>query len=138
MNKNFLGDTIINLHTAIKTLIETEFSNIGIGYGQVNILMKLYFDEEVMVKQTALVKSLGIDKSNASRNILKLKEKGYIDVVLLNKRDKGITLSPKGKELKPRIIKILNTISDKMTKGISEEQATITNHVLQAMKGNLE
>ena len=80
----------------------------------------------------------GIGELIMGLGILKLKEKGYIDVVLLNKRDKGITLSPKGKELKPRIIKILNTISDKMTKGISEEKATITNHVLQAMKGNLE
>lgn len=138
MKKNFIGDNIFDLHTAIKTQIETEFSIIGIGYGQIKIMMKLFANEEETIKQSEMAISLGIDKSNASRNILKLKQKGYLDVLPLNKRDNGIQLTEKGKSVKPIIIQTLNSISNRMTKGLSDNNIVITNQVLIRMKGNLE
>jgi DNA-binding MarR family transcriptional regulator len=138
MNNNFIGDTLFNAYKAIKTQVEIEFCNLGIGYGQIKILMMLFAKEECTLKQSDLVTSLGIDKSNASRNILKLKQKGYVDIVLLNKRDKGIKLTAMGKSLKPVILQGLNSISNKMTCGISEKDLTLTNQVLLNMKGNLE
>lgn len=138
MKKNFTGDNIFELHKAIKTQIETEFSSIGIGYGQVNILMRLFANEEAVLKQSEMPISLGIDKSNASRNILKLKQKGYLNVFPLNKRDNGIQLTAKGKSMKPIITQVLNSISNRMTNGIPDNDITLTNQILVKMKGNLE
>ena len=138
MKKNFIGDSIFDIHTAIKTQIETEFSSIAIGYGQINILMKLFANEEGTLKQSEMTISLGIDKSNASRNILKLKQKGYLDVFPLNKRDNGIQITDKGKSLKPIIVQKLNSISSRMTNGLSDSDLAIANQVLVRMKGNLE
>jgi len=138
MDNSFIGDTLFNVYKALKTQIEMEFNSIGIGYGQIKILMKLFTDVDASMKQSDLSLSLGIDKSNTSRSIMKLKQKDYVEVVLLNKRDRAVRLTNNGKLLKPIVLQTLNNISSRMTNDISAKDLQITNQVLQIMEGNLE
>ena len=138
MDNSFIGDTLFNVYKALKTQIEMEFNSIGIGYGQIKILMKLFTDVDASMKQSDLSLSLGIDKSNTSRSIMKLKQKDYVEVVLLNKRDRAVRLTNNGKLLKPIVLQTLNNISSRMTNDISAKDLQITNQVLQSMEGNLE
>jgi len=138
MERNFIGDTIFDLNKMLKTELETEFKSLNIGAGQLHILLKLYEVDTSYYRQSDLADDLGIDKSNASRKIGKLKDKGLVDVIQINKRDKGIKLTSLSRGYKEEIINSLKEISTKMTNGISNEELLTTYRVINLMNRNLK
>lgn len=100
--------------------------------------MKLYEANGENYKQSDLVESLGIDKSNASRNISKLESKGLVEVFHFNKRDKGLRLTKISEEYKNDIFQSLRKISNKMTIGILNDDVQIAYNVIEEMKENLK
>ena len=138
MNKHFIGDIIFEFNKTLKIEIEREFKPLNIGAGQLAILLKLYEHKNNTLRQSELVSILGIDKSNASRNITKLEEKGLVEVFHINKRDKGVKLTERSENYKKKVIFSLKSISEKMTKDISLDDLTVVFRVIQQMNKNLE
>lgn len=138
MKRDFIGDAVFDFNKVLKVAIENEFSVLQIGVGQLQILMRLYEKPDGYYRQSDLVESLGIDKSNASRNVSKLMEKDLVEIIQINKRDKGIKLTETSKQYKQKIMGSLQNISIEMIKGISEEELRITFQTLIKMKENLQ
>ena len=131
-----LGDLLIAIHKEIKTKVERDFKPLGIGMGQLYILMTFYSNKDKYFSQSELAKILGIDKGNISRSMSKLLEKNYLE---LSTRDtKKYQLSDKGKELKSEIIMNFLSLNGKMTSNIDNDDLILTINTLQKIFKNLE
>jgi|GEM_PF-1143401 DNA-binding MarR family transcriptional regulator len=138
MRQKSIGDLIFDFNKTLKVEIEKEFKSFNIGVGQLHILLKLYLVKDQYCRQSDLVESLGIDKSNASRSLAKLEEKGLVEFIYINKRDKGIKLTEISEGIKFKIITSLQNISKKMTHDISDEDIDNAYRVIEKMNKNLE
>ena len=138
MNREFIGDVIFDFNKTLKLEIENEFKPYNIGVGQLQILLELYNDNNKIYRQSELVSILDIDKSNASRNITKLEDKGLVEVFLINKREKGIKLTELCVSHRRKIILSLQNISKKMTNNISIDELNVVVEVIKKMNNNLK
>lgn len=89
------------------------------------------------LSQDEIAKRVCIDKSNASRKVAKLEEKGYLKR-LPSEKDKRVLLvypTDEGLALCEEIRRILRSWSEKMTEGLSEQQSEL---VLEALGVILE
>ncbi len=136
MRRDFIGDSIFDFQKLLKKRIEKEFQDINIGMGQLQVLMRLY-EQDTIIPQSFIVSTLGVDKSNASRNIKKLVEKGLVQVVQMNGKEKGIVLSNEGNSHKGIIMSKLQSINTNLMDGISKEEIAVVSSVIHRMKENL-
>lgn len=137
MKEEFIGELMFSINKNLKLEVEKEFEFLKIGYGQLQLLMKLFEQPDMLFRQSELVESLGIDKSNASRNLKKLHDKGLVEVCQINNRDKGVRLTNLSQNYKLQIFKSLQTISKKMLHDITQEDLKLTHATLLKMKDNL-
>lgn len=130
-----LGDLLIVVYKNLKTKVERDLKDYGIGMGQLQILMVFFRDIEGSHSQNDLVKVLGVDKGNISRSILKLSAKGYIEQV---EQKKVYGLSEKGKLLKSEIMSSFIDMNNVMTSEIASIQIDQTIKTLNKINENLE
>ena len=136
MSVEQIGDLIVWIHKDLKTLTEKNLKNLGLGMGQLHILMLFYMQANKAYSQTEMVESLKIDKGNVSRNIKKLVAKDYID--LIDTSSRSYALTHQGKEIKDQILTSFMDIHQSMTQGISKEDLQVTLRTLSQINFNLK
>ena len=135
MQKEMLGDLLINIYKNLKTTVEKELKAYEIGMGQLQLLMVFYDNKEKSFTQNELVKVIGVDKGNISRSVLKLLDKGYL---MQNEEQKSYQLSEKGLQLKAEIMPIFIKINLLMTNSIAAKDISQTISTLSTVSKNLE
>ncbi len=128
----WIADQIFMIGKLLKQYTELALKAYGLGSGQLQILMVIY-QSEGTVTQANLVKSLGIDKANVSRNLGKLVSRGYVQ-----RSDKSVVLTELGSALKPELVAFLQKTHHLMVNGIDEAQLKSTSDALRVMIAQLE
>lgn len=131
-----LGDLIIGIDKEIKTNIERELKEYGIGIGLLQILLYLFSKGDKPFSQIELVKFLKIDKGNISRSITKLIDRDYIEENPRN--SKSYQLSKMGLQLQDVIIFKFSKLNQSMMMGIDETDLNTTINTLNIVMRNLE
>lgn len=130
-----IGDLIIFINKELKAITEKDLRQFDIGMGQLHILMLYYQDLDNKMGQSDMVRLLGIDKGNVSRNVSKLIKKGYL---IQDEETSQIQLTDSGKSIRIEILKVFKEINEKMLKSIPNELIESTYEVLKSMKENME
>ena len=137
MNSNLkLGDLLIVIHKEMKMKVERYFKPLGIGMGQLYILIAFYSNKRQYFSQSELAKVLDVDKGNISRSVSKLLLKNYLEIS--DSDSKKYKLSDQGKNLKSEVISNFISLNDEMTFSINENDLNITIRTLQKIYQNLE
>lgn len=134
-NKQF-GDLIVEVHKKTKTVTEQRLKSLGLGMGQLHVLMLFYTKPGESFSQNELVNILQIDKGNISRNIHKLVEKNYLSTTQADQRRYALT--DLGFEIKKQIMTTFIELQSIITKGISEEALETTISTLKKISNNYE
>lgn len=136
MSVEQIGDLIVWIHKDLKTLTEKNLKNLGLGMGQLHILMLFYMQANKAYSQAEMVDYLKIDKGNVSRNIKKLVSKEYIN--LIEPSSRSYVLTHLGYEIKNQIMTSFMEIHQSMTQGISKEDLQVTLKTLSQINSNLK
>ena len=136
MSVEQIGDLIVWVHKNLKTITEKNLKNLGLGMGQLHILMLFYMQANKTYTQAEMVDCLKIDKGNVSRNIKKLVAKEYID--LIEPSSRSYALTHLGYEIKNQIMTSFMDIHQSMTQGISKEDLQVTLRTLSQINFNLK
>lgn len=131
-----LGDLIVEIYKKTKTLTEQKLKHLGIGMGQLHILMLYYATPGAIYSQTEMVQLLEIDKGNISRNIRKLMDKNYLALTEMD--HKKYQLTDEGLAIKFQIMTTFIDMQSGMTLGVSEEELKTTMATLNMINGNFE
>ena len=131
-----LGDLLMMIYKNLKTKIERDLKDYDIGMGQMQILMAFFSDMDTCLTQSDLVKRIGVDKGKISRSVMKLSEKGYIEMRDIHSKCYGLT--QKGIVLKSEIGVILFNINALITTDIEPSEIDQTINTLIKISNNLE
>jgi len=131
-----LGDLIIGIDKKIKTNIERDLKQYGIGIGLLQILLYLFANKDKQFSQIELVNFLKTDKGNISRSIAKLIDRDYL--VQDPENLKLYKLSKKGIQLQDVIISKFSKLNRAMMIGIDETDLKTTLDTLNCVMKNLE
>lgn len=101
-----------------------ELKHLNLTEGQVPCLMVLSYKQGVT--QDDLAKMLHIDKGTIARTIQKLEEKGLVRRVQdpVNRRRYRLSMTEKGEEVIPEIIRVEGEWENIIFKGLSDEERT--------------
>ncbi|WP_010299480.1 MarR family winged helix-turn-helix transcriptional regulator [Clostridium senegalense] len=135
-----IGDLIYFISKETKTRMDEGVKENKLGQGQMLTIMNLMkLKDNIPISQELLAENMGINKGNISRNLMKLSENGFIDIIQDNddKRKKNIILKDTFFNEFIEISKVLEDIFKDMIKNIREEDLLITLKVLKQMKNNL-
>lgn len=135
MNEQF-GDLIVEIYKKTKTLTEQKLKHLGIGMGQLHILMLYYGKPGAIYSQIEIVQLLDIDKGNISRNIHKLMDKKYLAPAEMD--HKKYQLTEEGLAIKSQIMSTFIQMQSGMTLGVNREDLETTLAVLRTISGNFE
>ncbi|GAA0116018.1 MULTISPECIES: MarR family winged helix-turn-helix transcriptional regulator [Clostridium] len=135
-----IGDLIYFISKETKTRMDEGVKENKLGQGQMLTIMNLMkLKDNIPISQELLAENMGINKGNISRNLMKLSENGFIDIIQDNddKRKKNIILKDTFFNEFIEISKVLEDIFKDMIKNIREEDLLITLKALKQMKNNL-
>ncbi|MBU5227201.1 MarR family transcriptional regulator [Clostridium senegalense] len=135
-----IGDLIYFISKETKTRMDEGVKENKLGQGQMLTIMNLMkLKDNIPISQELLAENMGINKGNISRNLMKLSENGFIDIIQDNddKRKKNIILKDTFFNEFIEISKVLEDIFKDMIKNIREEELLITLKALKQMKNNL-
>lgn len=141
MNKyTEIGDLIYLISKEIKTRMDEGIKDSNLGQGQILTVMNLMrLKGHEPISQEMLVEEMKINKGNISRNLAKLSDKGFIEIIQ-NKNDqrkKQIILKQVAYDEFVGISRVLQEIFGHMVKDIEEDDLAITLETLNQMKKNL-
>ncbi|SFB10729.1 MarR family winged helix-turn-helix transcriptional regulator [Clostridium frigidicarnis] len=141
MNKyTEIGDLIYLISKEIKTRMDEGIKDSNLGQGQILTVMNLMrLKGHEPISQEMLVEEMKINKGNISRNLAKLSDKGFIEIIQ-NKNDqrkKQIILKEVAYDEFVGISRVLQEIFGHMVKDIEEDDLAITLETLNQMKKNL-
>ncbi len=131
-----VGRLIACLYRHARSFLEKEMSEFKLGSGTYVFLLPL-FKHDAM-NQNELSKKLHIDKANTTRAIRKLIDLGYIK----RERDENdnraykLFITPKAKQIKPEIHRILRTWTQIISSGLTIEEKKIGLELLEKMTSN--
>ena len=92
------------LSRMVTNIYDSALSSFGIKLNQMSILSLIYLGGEI--GYDTLCKRLKMEKSTASRNIERMKKKGWIDIVSVkDERRKFLKVTPAGEELLSKVHK---------------------------------
>lgn len=134
MNTLQLGDSLIFLSKSLKAALEMQTRHLGIGIGQIQVLMTLRSKDNTGLNQAGLSQALSINKGNISRNVARLAEKDYV----CQGTGGEIVLSLKGEAVLKELAPLLWELNRKMTRGISPEALDQCHSLITLMIKNLE
>ena len=131
-----IGDMLFAITKSLKALTEKELKPLGLGTGQLQILMRFYAAGSGGFTQNELVTLLQIDKGNISRNMAKLVEKNY----LMQKTDgsRSYELTEEGRRLKEELVRFLGRIHHIMVAGMDPDMLRVTGEGMSRILANLE
>lgn len=140
--KNFepIGDLIYLISKELKKRLDEGLKHRNLGQGQSQTIMSLFkLTKNQEVTQDTLSKEMGINKANTSRNLNKLKQNGFIEILPdpNDQRKNNINLTEKSYSELKNIELVLHEIHNDMISDISESDLECTLKTLKKMKDNL-
>ncbi|MFD1737335.1 MarR family winged helix-turn-helix transcriptional regulator [Bacillus salitolerans] len=104
-----------------------------------NLIMMLLWEKDGLT-QNQLVESLHKDKTNIARMASNLESKGFIKRIHCNndRRSVRLYLTEAGKDLGEKVIPIAEKFNDVVCKGISKEELTQLEEILNKMNTNVQ
>lgn len=130
------GDLVVAIYKDMKTKTEKELKPLGIGMGQLHILMLYYAYPNSSFSQNDFIKLLNIDKGNISRNVKKLLDKGYL--VQITEPSKIYKLSIQGEMIKSEILTAFVSLHQSMTEGIDQHELEQVIPILSKISKNMK
>jgi DNA-binding MarR family transcriptional regulator len=131
-----IGDLIVWIHKDLKTITEKNLKELGLGMGQLHILMLFYLKPNTSYSQNQIVDLLKIDKGNVSRNIKKLVNKDYLEII--DPSSRSYMLTSQGHAIKDQIMATFMSMHQSMIQGISKEALQTTLKTLCQINSNLK
>ena len=135
-NTESVGHLISCLHRHAHVYFDKKMSKFELGSGTFIFLLPLYHHDGI--NQNELTKKLHFDKATTTRAIQKLLDLKYIKREKDEKDNRAYKLhiTPKAEEIKPEIIKFLQSWTQILTEGFSVEEKKITIKLLNRMVKN--
>lgn len=125
------------LHRLVVVLSKQQIMELGIQSSQLPFMVELlHYDKPVI--QDELSAKLVIDKSSTARALDLLEQNGFVqrEVNPDNRRQKLITVTDKGREIRGELDTILHDTSDNLTQGFSREEIDQVSQLLNRMIAN--
>lgn len=126
------------LYRLSQTFISAELKENAIGSGQYPFLLILY--QKDGIPQEELASQLSIDKGTTARAVSKLEETGYVQ----RKDDPGdrrlnrVYLTPKGREIKPKLYEALEKWSNVMLKDLNQDEQLFLLHTMEKVVNSVQ
>jgi DNA-binding MarR family transcriptional regulator len=131
------GYHFAKLHRIMLSLCKEDMEGLGIQLGQMPFLLALFHADDPLT-QDALSAHLAIDKAATARALSQLEKKGLVSrsVNPLNRRQKYVSATAKAHGLAERMFSVLQTVSDTLTRGFSDEELTTVLNLMNRMIAN--
>ncbi|MCP8968411.1 MarR family winged helix-turn-helix transcriptional regulator [Ectobacillus ponti] len=134
---DYIGIAIHQADLRLTSYIKSRLDPYNIAPEQ-NLIMLLLWDQDGLT-QSEIAEQLEKDKTNITRMICNLEEKGFIERVTSphDRRSLKVYLTEKGKELGTHVIPIAETFNDIVCEGITEEELRMLREILNKMCKNV-
>ena len=116
--------------------MDRKAAHLGLGAATIPILTFLYDNEGV--HQDILAEALQYDKSSAARAVARLERQGYITKTPdpSNRRRNIICTTPRARETREEILKILKRITEQLFIGFNEDEIAVYFELTQNLSHN--
>lgn len=137
MTEDSAGKWISILHRYFRSYLEESLQDLGLGVGQIPILMTLYRQDGL--RQDDIARTLQLDKSSLARNIKKLEQMAYIsrETDPSDHRAYTIRLLPPALEIQEYIHKTLKDWTTLLLQDFSEQERHSLFHLLHKAARNV-
>ncbi|MBI9011713.1 MAG: MarR family transcriptional regulator [Clostridiales bacterium] len=122
MKRELIGKYIGAIHRHQQVMVNNQLRQYGIGSGQYIFFLTIFKNPGISQKElTELIK---IDKATTAKALKKLEEQGYIYRTANedDKRYNRLYLTEAGIKFQPKLIEILDDITEMISRGINDEQ----------------
>jgi DNA-binding MarR family transcriptional regulator len=124
MSQQCIAVRIRLLNRMITNIYDSALSPFGIKLNQISILVFIHLAGEV--GYDALCRRLKMEKSTASRNIERMKKKGWLKIVTVRaERRKFLKITPAGEELLGKVQEVWEDAQEKALSLLGEEGAEV-------------
>ncbi len=132
-----VGKLISIIYRQIQIYLNKELVEYGLSSGQIQVFSVLLKNEEI--NQDTISKILYLDKANIARAVNKLVKLGYVKrrIDPNDRRAYILSLTQKGKKIRPAIRKILKELTNTLLKGFDESERSIPLIHLNKMYQNI-
>ncbi len=136
--KKPIGKEINELARDIRKFLSCHLDRYSLGDGQFGILYELLHNEGV--SQDELRRRRNVDKATIAKAVKKLIDYGYLykERDANDKRAFCLYTTPKGRELKPEIERIIGLEQELLLRGSTPEEMEIFKRVMRRMTRNIE
>ncbi len=119
-----LGNYISIFYRIGSSYLSRKYETYQIGFGQYQFLIMLYLEDGL--SQDELTKRVYVDKATTARAINKLKENGYVTVIVdrKDKRKHQVYLTEKSLALKEELLAIALEWENKLLHSLTPEEQT--------------
>jgi DNA-binding MarR family transcriptional regulator len=133
-----LGRPLSILSRHLHTYLGRELASLGIGAGQVPILVCLWRRDGITQEEIAL--ETKTDKGATARTIRRLVEEGYItrEENPNDRRCYRVCLTESGRKVEPEVRRVLSAWTQAVGAGLSDRERLLLLDVLERMTGNAE
>lgn len=120
-----IGKAINIIYRNIQTYINGELAAYGITISEVGIFMTLYREDGI--RQEQIVKEVGVDKAAITKAVAGMEKKGmlYREADPKDKRAKLVYLTRKGRDIEPKITRVLEECNAIITKELNLSDSTV-------------
>lgn len=133
----YIGKNISLLYRRRQTYLNSKLDEFGIGCSEYMFIMSMPMEGSVTLSY--LAQDVAVDPALATKAVNKLVEKG-IFLKVKSKEDKrafNVSLTEKGKDIKPKITKILHGWIDSVTEGMDKNIVDDISMKLEMMVRNI-
>ncbi len=136
-----MGDSIVQAGSAVKVYILDIFAKQNYEITPVQYVVLSMLSEESLLYQNELCEVLHKDKSNMTRILSVLEEKGLIEKIQATENKKQVNkikITSKGKEIRDNITPQIEAFREKYLDGISQDEMYTCIKVLSKIQENLK
>ncbi len=136
--KKPLGKEINELARDIRKFLSCHLDRYSLGDGQFGILYELLHNEGI--SQDELRRRRNVDKATIAKAVKRLIDHGYLykERDTQDKRAFCLYTTPKGRELKPEIERIIGMEQELLLRGSTPEEMEVFRRVMRRMTRNIE
>ncbi len=141
MFSKFIGDSIVQSGRAVKLYTLDMFAKQKFEITPEQYVVLSMLSEDTLLYQNKLCEELHKDKSNMTRILSVLEEKGLIEKIQATENKKQVNqikITTRGKELRDKITPQIQTTREKYLDGISQDDLYTCIKVLNQIQENLK
>ena len=133
----YIGKYLSIARRAHASLLDEKLQPYDISHGQILLLMTIYQREGL--NQHQLCSIYNLDKAGVNRSINRLVRAGYVvkKPDEEDRRKKGLYLTKKALEFKPRLVEILAQVESQVRKNLSQEEIDVFLKIIRKITSNL-